>query len=86
MKLPTLPWKEKGKPTCVAVYSKTNLFKKYYMLVTDHHVDTINNANARKPLIDHNYIIVELGIGESFIETWSHKYKINKPQVVNKYG
>lgn len=79
-----LPWQEKGKPTCVAVYSKTNLFKKYYMLVTDHHVDIINNANARKPLIDHNYIIVELGIGENFIYSWSKKYGIKKPEIIAK--
>ena len=79
-----LPWQEKGTPTCVAVYSKTNSFKKYYMLVTDHHVDVINNANARKPLIDHKYIIVELGIGERYIDTWCDKYNIKTPEVIAK--
>ena len=37
-------------------------------------------------MVDHKYEIIEMGIGESFIEQWSNKYKINKPQVVSKYG
>ena len=56
------------------------------MIVTDIHVDILNNARATKPIVDHKYEIVEMGIGENFIEQWSQKYKINKPQVVNKYG
>jgi len=81
-----LPWKEKGKPTNVVVYKKQKTSNKYYMIVTDIHVDILNNARATKPIVDHKYEIVEMGIGENFIEQWSQKYKINKPQVVNKYG
>ena len=81
-----LPWQEKGKPTSVVVYKKQKKSNKHYMIVTDIHVDILNNARATKPVIDHKYDIVELGIGENFIEIWSHKYKINKPQVVSKYG
>lgn len=81
-----LPWKEKGKPTNVVVYKKQKTSNKYYMIVTDIHVDILNNARATKPIVDHKYEIVEMGIGECFIEQWSQKYKINKPQVVNKYG
>lgn len=81
-----LPWKEKGKPTNVVVYKKQKNSDKHYMIVTDIHVDILNNARATKPIIDHKYEIVEMGIGERFIEIWSNKYKINKPQVVNKYG
>jgi hypothetical protein len=81
-----LPWKEKGKPTNVVVYKKQKTSNKYYMIVTDIHVDILNNARATKPIVDHKYEIVEMGIGENFIEQWSQKYKINKPQVANKYG
>ena len=56
------------------------------MIVTDIHVDILNNARATKPVIDHKYDIIEMGMGEDFIEIWSNKYKINKPKVVNKYG
>jgi hypothetical protein len=79
-----LPWLEKGKPTIVAVYRKQKTSSKYYMIVTDIHVDVINNGRATKPIIDHKYDIVELGIGFNFIEQWSKKYKINKPQIITK--
>lgn len=81
-----LPWKEKGKPTTVAVYKKQKNSNKHYMLVTDIHVDILINGRATKPVIDHKYDIVEMGIGENFIEIWSQKYNINKPKVVSKYG
>ena len=80
-----LPWLEKGKPTIVAVYRKQKTSNKHYMIVTDIHVDVINNGRATKPIIDHKYDIVELGIGFNFIEQWSKKYNINKPQVLEKY-
>ena len=81
-----LPWQEKGKPTNVVVYKKQKNSNKHYMIVTDIHVDILINGRATKPVIDHKYEIVELGIGENFIEIWSQKYKINKPKVVSKYG
>lgn len=46
------------------------------MIVTNMHVDVLNNLRATKPIIDHKYEIVELGIGIGFIEEWSKKYKI----------
>ena len=79
-----LPWKEKGKPTSVAVYKKQKNSNKYYMIVTNIHVDTLINGRATKPIIDHKYDIVELGIGEGFIDTWSKKYDIKKPQIIAK--
>ena len=81
-----LPWKEKGKPTNVVVYRKTKTGKKHYMIVTDIHVGILNKGRATKPVVDHKYDIVEMGIGESFIETWQKKYNIKKYEVINKYG
>jgi len=81
-----LPWQEKGKPTNVVVYKKQKSGSKHYMIVTDIHIDIINNARATKPIVDHKYEIVELGIGEGFIESWSKKYNIKKPEVLSKYG
>jgi len=76
MKLKDLDKIEFKKPPTVAVYRKTKAGKKQYMLVTLKSVDIVNNARAQKPLIDHKYDIVDLGVGESFIEHWMHKHKI----------
>jgi len=82
-----LPWRDKNKdkPTFVAVYKKQKTSDKHYMIVTDIHSDVLINGRATKPIIDHKYEIVELGCGFDFIEQWSKKYKIKKPQVVEKY-
>lgn len=79
-----LTWEAAGKPTSVVVYKKSANAKKYYAIVTDFHVDVINNANARKPMIDHKYTIVELGIGINFWYEWSKKYNIKKPEIIAK--
>lgn len=82
-----LPWRDKNKdkPTFVAVYKKQKTSDKHYMIVTDIHSDVLINGRATKPIIDHKYEIVELGCGFDFIKQWSKKYKIKKPQVVEKY-
>ena len=80
-----LPWQEKGKPTTVAVCKKQKNSNKHYMIATDIHVDILINGRATKPIIDHKYEIVEMGIGENFIEIWSKKYGIRKPQIIEKY-
>ena len=81
-----LPWLEKkpDKPTFVAVYKKQKTSNKHYMIVTDIHSDILINGRATKPIIDHKYDIVELGMGASFIEVWSKKYGIKKPQIIAK--
>jgi hypothetical protein len=84
MKKLKLPWLEKDKPTNVVVYKKQKNSNTYYMIVTDIHVDVINNARATKPIVDHKYEIVELGIGFNFISEWSKKYNIKSPKVLAK--
>lgn len=79
-----LPWLESGKPTTVAVYRKTKTSKTYFMIITNVHVDVINNLRATKPIIDHKYEIVELGVGIGFIKVYAKAYKIKKPQIVEK--
>lgn len=79
-----LPWIEKGKPTNVVVYKKQKASNKHYMIVTNIHIDVLNNGRATKPVIDHKYDIVEMGIGFTFIEQWSKKYNIKKPQIIEK--
>ena len=79
-----LPWIEKGKPTNVVVYKKQKTSNKHYMIVTNIHIDVLNNGRATKPVIDHKYDIVEMGIGFNFIEQWSKKYNIKKPQIIEK--
>jgi hypothetical protein len=84
MKELDLPWAERGKPTSVVIYKKTKTSKKYYMIVTDIHIDVLIDGNTRKPIIDHKYEIVEAGIGSSFIKKWSDQYKIKKPEIITK--
>jgi hypothetical protein len=84
MKKLDLPWEESGKPTTVVVYRKTKTSKKYYMIVTNIAADIINNARATKPVIDHKYEIIELGIGASFITSYTKTYKITKPEIIVK--
>lgn len=80
-----IPWIEKGKLTTVVVYKKTKTSKTFYMIVTDIHIDIINNARATKPIIDHKYEIVDIGVGTSFINSYTKTYKIKKPQIISKY-
>ena len=76
--------KNHDKPVTIVVYKKIAKSNKHYMLVTQKSIDTVNNAQARKPLIDHKYEIVELGLGGvSFIETWMKRYKIKKYDFVD---
>lgn len=62
----------------VVVYRKNEGSKKYYMTVFENEEtpDRIINLNARKPLIPNEYIIDEIGVGSSFIESYKRKYKI----------
>lgn len=41
-------------------------------------VDTIIDSAKRKPPIPHNWYLDEIGVGESFVETYKKKYKITK--------
>jgi hypothetical protein len=84
MKKLKLPWLENDKPTNVVVYRKQKNSSTYYMIVTNVHVDVINNGRATKPIVDHKYEIVELGIGFNFIEEWARKYNIKTPKVLVK--
>jgi len=71
--------KKLDKAITVAVYRKNTRSEKYYMLVTTKHVDVVNNLNARKPVIDNKYEIVELGVGgEKCITQWMKRYGIKK--------
>jgi len=65
----------------VAVYTKRKNGKAY-MIVTNKHVDDVNNLGARKPVVPHTYEIIELGVGKSFITEWCKKYKIKNFQQV----
>ena len=84
MKKLKLPWLENDKPTNVVVYRKQKNSSTYYMIVTNIHVDVINNGRATKPIVDHKYEIVELGIGFNFIDEWARKYNIKTPKVLVK--
>jgi hypothetical protein len=70
----------KGRPAekklqVVVVYKKPT-GKKYYMFITEEGIDAIINPSKRSPLIPDNFEIVELGVGESFIEKFKKQYNI----------
>ena len=64
----------------VVVYKKSSNAKKKYMKVFENEQtpDRIINLNARKPLIPNNYVIEDIGVGETFIKYYKQKYKISK--------
>lgn len=67
----------KKTPT-VVVYQKSTRSKVFYMMVTTQPVDVVIDSKKKKPLIDHKYEMVEVGVGESFIKQWMKRFKIKK--------
>lgn len=66
------------KPQVVVVYRKSNRANKRYMSVFNNiRVDDVL-TEKRKPLIPNEYVLDEVGVGNSFIDEWKNKYKINK--------
>lgn len=70
----------KGRPpekkiVTVVVYRKPT-GKKYYMLTTEDGIDAILNPSKRKPLLPDNFEIIDIGMGESYIEKYKKLYKI----------
>ena len=64
----------------VVVYKKSMNAKTHYMTVFENEQtpDKIINGHARKPLIPHEYPLIEIGMGQSFIESYKAKYNIKK--------
>ena len=65
---------EKKIPT-VVVYKKPT-GKKYYMFITEEGIDAIINPTKRKQLIPSNFEIVDIGLGESFVNSFKKQYDI----------
>ena len=70
----------KGRPsekkfTTVVVYKKPT-GKKYWMLTTESGVDEVINSRQRNPLLPNNYKIIEIGVGEEFIDLYKKQYNI----------
>ena len=72
------------KPPVVVVWRKSkNATKKYMTVFKDYKVDDVIEEK-RKPLLDNNYELDEVGVGSSFIEFWQLKFDINKYNIVKK--
>jgi hypothetical protein len=70
----------KGRPAekklvTVVVFKKPT-GKKHHMMITESSVDDVIDNSKRKPLIPNTYEIVDMGIGESFIESFKKQYNI----------
>jgi len=68
----------------VVVYRKSERSKTKYMTVflNEQNPDRIINGRARKPLIPDEYIIDEIGVGESFINEYKKQHKITKHETI----
>ena len=60
----------------VVVYEKRKGGKKYMEVFKHLRIDDIIDAKKRKPPIPHNYEILDIGVGEVFIEKYKQKYKL----------
>jgi len=62
----------------VVVYktSKRKNAKKKLKVFKNNYVDDIINGRKRKPLLPEKCEIVEIGMGESFVERYKEKYKL----------
>jgi len=67
----------------VVVYRKNESSKKKYMKIfpNEQNPDAIINEKTRSPLIPHDYVIDEIGVGTSFIEKYKKQYRILKHEV-----
>ena len=62
-------------PPVVVTYRKRKNGKLYMQVFENTRIDDVINGRKRKPLIPHNYEIVDLGVGSSFIELYKKKLK-----------
>jgi hypothetical protein len=60
----------------VVVYRKRLNAKPEIAVFDDVNVDDIINSKKRKPIIPNEWLIDEVGVGESFIDYYSKKLKI----------
>jgi len=67
------------KPTTVVVYKKSPTARKHYIKVLDVIPDKFIGAKASK-YFDPSYELVQIVVGESFIEEYKKKYKVTKIQ------
>lgn len=72
------------KTPVVVVWRKSkNAVKKYMTVFENVRVDEVLEEK-RKPLLNNNYEIDEVGVGLRFIEDWKYKFNINKYNIVKK--
>jgi len=67
-----------NKPPIVVVYKKPRGRKHYMKVLENMTIDDVLTTKKRKPPIPHEYELVEVGWGESLIESYQKQYKITK--------
>ena len=68
----------------VVVYKKNKNSDKSYMNVykDEKNADRIISSSLRNPILPNNYIIQEVGIGDTFIESYKEKYKLKSHKTI----
>ena len=60
----------------VVAYQKRKNGKVYLEVFDTLRIDDVIDAKKRKPPIPHKYEILDIGVGEAFIESYKKKYKL----------
>ena len=64
-------------PPIVVVHKGPRKTSKFQLeIFTNSRVDDIIDGNKRKPPIPHQNEILDIGVGESFVERYKKKYKL----------
>lgn len=64
-------------PNVCVVYKKTKKSKPILQIFENIRVDDILAMGKRKPYIPYKYEILDIGVGDGFIEKYKNKYKLN---------
>ena len=64
----------RGRAPVVVVYKKPRGRKYFVKVFENMYVDDIIDANKRKPPIPHEYDIIEIGVGLTFLEDYIERY------------
>jgi len=66
------------RPPIVVIYKKSERANKKYMTVIyNRNIDDVI-TKKRKPLIDNNFVIEDIGVGTFFIKEYMKQHKLNK--------
>jgi len=67
--------------TIVVVYKKPRGRKTYIKVINGTTVDDLLSTKKRKPPLPHDYELIDIGWGDSFLETFKEQYKVKNTDI-----